>query len=364
MKQTIETKQKRVLVCTSCTDFLYDPTVTIGGLNIQMNFWGRTFAEHGWDTLCLTHIKEHSGKTLLGMKHVYIKTAKHFQTLYSFIWYFLALCRYNPDVFLIRGRGVSLYPLALLSWLFHKKLVFFIAADTNMDKGKEAKQNFETRLFRKGIKYLRYIVAQNSRQQAQTQSNYGKNSLIIPNIWKTDSIDEYESKQYDVLWVGNIRNVKRPELYVQLAEMNPNVRFAMVGGSADATMYEKTKIRAGKLNNLDFKGRQDFNETNRIFTRARIYVCTSSSEGFPNTFLQAWSNGIPVVSTVDPSDVVKQNELGIICDSVEGLSEAIKQLLSDQEMYNKYSDNVANYFKKAHDADFLYDRLMKYVNEK
>ena len=357
-------KPKRVFVCTSCTDFLYDPNVTIGGLNIQMNFWGRTFAEHGWDTLCLTHIKEHSGKTLLGMKHVYIKTAKHFQTLYSFIWYFLALCRYNPDVFLIRGRGVSLYPLALLSWLFHKKLVFFIAADTNMDKGKEAKQNFETRLFRKGVKYLQYIVAQNSRQQAQTQSNYDKSSLIIPNIWKADSVDKSGSKQYDVLWVGNIRNVKRPEIYVQLAEMNPNIHFAMVGGALDASVYDKTKESADKLDNLDFKGRQDFNETNRIFTQARIYVCTSSSEGFPNTFLQAWSNEIPVISTVDPSDVVKQNELGIICDSVEGLSEAIKQLLTDQEMYNKYSNNVSNYFKKAHDADFQYDRLMEYINKK
>lgn len=357
-------KTKRVFVCTSCTDFLYDPNVTIGGLNVQMNLWGRTFAEHGWETFCLTHLKEHSGKTLLGMKHVYRKTAKHLQSLYSFVWYFMILCRYNPDVFLIRGRGVSLYPLALLSRLFHKKLVFFIAADTNMDKGHEAKRNFETRLFRRSIKYLQYIIAQNSRQQKQTMTNYGKPSLIIPNIWKNDVANGTTTKLYDVLWVGNIRNVKRPDRYIQIAEALPDMRFAMVGGPVDVTVFEKTKKQANQLNNFDFKGRQDFNETNQIFSQARLFVCTSSSEGFPNTFLQAWSNGIPVVSTVDPSDVVKQNNMGIICDSVEDMVAAIRKMHEDRVYYNHCCDNVRRYFSSAHDADFQYERLINYIYEK
>lgn len=357
-------KAKRVFICTSCTDFLYDPSVTIGGLNVQMNLWGRTFAEHGWETYCLTHIKKHSGKTITGMKHVFLRSAKHFQTIFVFIWYFMALCRYNPDVFLIRGRGVSLYPLALLSRLFHKKLVFFIAADTNMDKGREAKRNFETRFFRRSIKYLKYIVAQNSLQQEQTLANYGKPSLIIPNIWKTEIANEAVPKQYDVLWVGNLRSVKRPDLFVQIAKALPEMRFAMVGGPVDVVVYEETKKMAALLNNFEFKGRLDFNETNRIFSQARLFVCTSSSEGFPNTFLQAWSNGVPVVSSVDPSDVVKQNGMGLICNSVEDMITAIKKLFEDSDYYNYCCDNVRRYFRKAHDADAQYERLIDYIYEK
>lgn len=364
MRNSNKAKLKKVFVCTSCTDFLYDPSVTIGGLNVQMNLWGRTFAEHGWDTLCLTHIKAHSNKTIFGMRHIYMRRNKHFQTLYNFIWYFIAFCRYKPDVILVRGRGVSLYPLALFSRWFRKKLVFFVAADTNMDKGREAKRNFETRFFRRSIKYLDYIVAQNSRQQEQTKVNYGKPSLIISNIWKVETSAQDAVKEYDVLWVGNIRTVKRPDLLVNMAEALPDVKFAMVGGPADPAVYETTKKQASSLPNLDFKGRQDFNETNKLFSMAKMFACTSSSEGFPNTFLQAWSNNIPVVSTVDPSNVVKNNGLGIICNSVEELSCATKQLCEDKELYKQYCDNVQRYFREAHDADSQYERLMNYIYEK
>lgn len=356
-------EKKRVLVCTSCTDFLFDPSVTIGGLNVQMNLWGRTFVEHGWDTLCLTHIQANSGKTILGMKHVYQHRPKHLQTIYNFLWYFVSLCRYKPDVLLIRGRGVSLYPLSLLSKWFHKKLVFFIAADTNMDKGKEAKRNFETRFFRRGIKYLDYIVAQNSRQQEQTKTNYGKSSLIIPNIWKNDAKEGTSEKKYDVLWVGNIRKVKRPDVYVKIAKALPEVRFAMVGGPADPALYEETQKQASLLQNLDFLGRQGFVETNEVFSTARMFACTSSSEGFPNTFLQAWSNGIPVVSTVDPSDVVKKNGMGVVCNDTDDLVTAIKRFLENKELYEQCCGNVRRYFREAHDADIQYDRLIDYIYE-
>lgn len=355
-------KNKCVLVCPSCTDFLYDSNFPIGGMNIQMYMWAQTFIDHGWDVYSLTHLQQHKNVKKDGVNHIFFKRRNHFEAFFIYFYYLYVLMKYHPSLVIVRGRGLSIHPLSIYSKLMGIKLVFMVAADTNMDKGHEAKANFATKMFRRAIKQVDYIIAQNTVQQEQIAKYYHKDSIIIPNIWRNVFVNDSTDRTDEVVWVGNVKKVKRPSWFLDLAERFPQYRFVMIGGSPrDGKMYNESCQRARALSNVEFAGRMEFKEADARIQKAKVLVCTSISEGFPNTFLQAWSNNVPVVSTVNPNDIITENQMGFVGDSVDALSDGLTALMQNNALYAQYANNVANYFKTAHNPDVLFTKLMDYI---
>ena len=48
-----------------------------------------------------------------------------------------------------------------------------------------------------------------------------------------------------------------------------------------------------------------------LYDRAKVLVNTSDVEGFPNSYLQAWIRGVPVVTLIDPDGVIEREGLGV-----------------------------------------------------
>ena len=68
-------------------------------------------------------------------------------------------------------------------------------------------------------------------------------------------------------------------------------------------------------------------ESGALFDRAKLFLNTSSIEGFPNTFLQAWIRGVPVVSFFDPDSLLRRMQLGCVAESLDDMREGIRHLL-------------------------------------
>jgi glycosyltransferase involved in cell wall biosynthesis len=116
------------------------------------------------------------------------------------------------------------------------------------------------------------------------------------------------------------------------------VHFTLAGGpmpyASGRTYFDDVQAAAAQLPNVSLPGAIRYTESGQWFDRARIFLNTSSIEGFPNTFLQAWIRGVPVVSFFDPDGLIRRLRLGAVATSVDDMREAIKGLL-DQDAHRE-----------------------------
>lgn len=111
----------------------------------------------------------------------------------------------------------------------------------------------------------------------------------------------------------------------------PQTSFHMIGGPLPGTggLFEQMRQRARALPNVVFHGFVPQHQIGSYFERARVFISTSEIEGFPNTYMQAWARGTPVVAYLDPERLVSRNDLGAIVTSVEELCAALARLSGD-----------------------------------
>lgn len=240
----------------------------------------------------------------------------------------------------------------------HRKFVFAAASDTDFDLKRAFIPTWRDRLlYRYGLRRADAIITQTESQRALVRQNFGLEAQLIPNCWAEEPTAPKPLAEPDgVLWVSTVRTWKRPGLFLDLAERLPEVRFVMVGGPAfgEADLYEHIEQRARSIPNLSFVGFVPFGEVGRYFDRAALVVNTSEpKEGFPNTFLQAWCRGLPVVSCFDPDGIIQRQQLGLTVNNLDTMRHGVLKLLHDPDLYGQLQRNVLQYFQANHRLERL-----------
>lgn len=353
-------RQRRIIIWTNSVINLIEGK-RIDGIAVQMYFWAKIFAENGWQVFSFRQ----NARQTMKKEAIVFKPKRCIQSMnlcleWWHAFYFILTIR--PNIIVYRGANRELLPLAIFSKLFGIRLVMFGASDVNFEPGKElVGSEFNRKRYHKAVKRIRFFVTQNKHQHDTLQSNYGNESMMLYNIWgnvdqKTDEI----VPSSDAVWVANFRRLKRAEWVIEAAKQCPKYHFAMAGGGSD-DYYKDMQTQAQSVGNLDFLGPKSFFFTNSLVQQSKVLLCTSTFEGFPNTFLQAWSNGIPVISTVDPSNIIADYNLGVIIDKEDDLPEVIRKVLEDKDYYNRLKDSIVEFFNKNHSSQSGYDKLMKYI---
>jgi glycosyltransferase involved in cell wall biosynthesis len=152
-----------------------------------------------------------------------------------------------------------------------------------------------------------------------------------------------------VLWVGRNLPKKHPELFAEVVRRMPQHQFVMIMAphqTQDDSMYRALEDEA---DNFEYKGFLPFHEAQTYFFRARVYVCTSDREGFPNVFLQAWQAKCPVVSlTVDPDGVIEKFDLGRVSRDLDTMTADIDRLMTDDTLRDRIVANGIDYIEEYH----------------
>lgn len=211
-----------------------------------------------------------------------------------------------------------------------KPSIVRIAGDNDCRRGQQPMRHRRDRwLFDYAIRNASVLAAQTEKQRGLLLQHYAVHSEILNIAADTADSGAARSKDINVLWVGNPRPVKRPDILLEVARRLPNCRFAIVGGNVPGgeAYFERIAAEAKALPNVVMTGAVPYDEVGSWFERSRIHVNTSDSEGFPNTFLQAWIRSVPVVSFFDPDGLIERRDLGRRCVDTDDMCTAIEQLL-------------------------------------
>ncbi len=205
------------------------------------------------------------------------------------------------------------------------------------------------RLFIRSLKQADIVFAQNQSDAALLKTRYGIEAVTIPNGHRIRSITG-RPRQW-ILWVGRSAEFKHPERFLQLAEQFPGESFLMICQKATGdTNYDRLQSQAGHLENVQFLERVDFDEIDAAFEKARVFVNTSDSEGFANTFIQACKAGTAILSyTVNPDGFLDTHQCGVACGGdAQRLAEQLRMLL-DNERYIDVGARGRQYAEDTHD---------------
>ena len=247
--------------------------------------------------------------------------------------------------------------LVALFCKLHKKIFVYRTANEGECDGKFRRRHFLTgKAFRWSMQNAKQVIVQNQIDKAKLQQTTGICSKVIPNAHHLSALPECGRNV--ILWVGRSAEVKRPELFIDLAEKMPTERFAMICQRATGDeKYEELVTRAGTLENLEFIERVGFDEIDSYFRRARVFINTSSTEGFPNTFVQACKNAVPILSLmVNPDGFLDSYKCGMCAnDDSDLLVDMLKRLLN-RDKADELGNSGRRYAEENHDITKIVEK--------
>jgi glycosyltransferase involved in cell wall biosynthesis len=266
-----------------------------------------------------------------------------------------ALRRADADVYYVSCAGPQLGIVASFARLHGRRVVFRIAHDTDCQPDQLLIRFWrDKRLYEFGLRRADRVLAQSDQQSRALQSNYRVASTVARMLVEpTAQSLPFGARDIDVLWVNNLRPFKRPDLALELARRLPHARFHMVGGAMPGceALFEQIQGEARQVSNLVFHGAIPYQQVNAFYDRARVFVNTSDSEGFPNSYLQAWRSGVPTLVFFDPDRLIEQNRLGVRANSVDDMAAEISALLSCEGRWQRASRRCRAFMEERYGED-------------
>jgi glycosyltransferase involved in cell wall biosynthesis len=265
-----------------------------------------------------------------------------------------ALVNADADIYFQSCAGLMTGVVAKFAARYNRKMIFRVAHDADCVPGEQLVKNSRDRvIYEYGLQRADLISVQSKVQADALKKNYGLDTTLV-NMIAEMPVDEADiSRDIDVLWVNNFRAFKRPELVCEIARRMPDVSFTMIGGKirAHEDLYRRVEKEARELPNLNFVGPVPYREINAYFSRAKVFLNTSDSEGFPNSFLQALVRRVPVTTYFDPDGLIESNEMGVAVASQDDFHVPLQELLQADERRREMGERgrqfVMNHYSPA-----------------
>lgn len=191
-----------------------------------------------------------------------------------------------------------------------------------------------------------------------SKNQYLIHNSIIPNT------EEFSWPNPYVVWVSNIKDKKNPEEYIKLANAleNRDIDFLMIGKIVQSK-YDYLNFAHLLPKKLKYLGPKSPTEINGIIKSSLFLVHTCEPEGFPNVFIQAWTNGKPTISMFyDPETVINKLDIGFISGSMENLILHTSELLDNKELRTQMGNNARDYSLKEFDPILNIRKLEKFFD--
>jgi len=278
----------------------------------------------------------------------------------------------KPDIMYQRILNTISFRVSVISKKRNIPLIIHISDKYSISFNKTPLGFLKKLLFGKIIKNKPQLIV-----QTYDQYNLLKYLGIIPSLQIYNFHPAIaNNKQADnshlikIFWIGSFRKVKRLELFLEVAQhfsSRTNMVF-FIFGRTEKNRYGRTLLKKiSLLNNVQYFGECPNDYINDLLsTQAYCLVNTSISEGFSNTFIQAWERGVPVISlNSNPDELLTKYQIGVFCNSsMSSMITNIDKLVSDKVLYKRMSENsiaIAHEFFTATKNIVIFDSYLKKV---
>jgi len=253
----------------------------------------------------------------------------------------------RPDYTIVYGWTAWLY---LLSYLPAGKVVFVCALDTEIDGEFRRRNPVRGLLFDRGMRIsaARFGITE---YQARLFRQKGMSCAVTRLLLQKAVFASGQGKTVDLLWVARCHPVKRPHLFLDLAERLPAARCRMICSSQDQALWREVKARAEKLPNVEFIDRVPYREIQNHFDASHIFLNTSEHEGVPNTFIHSGLGRAAILSlAIDPDEMFDHFQAGFCArQDFEKLAGETARFLADPAALAFAQEECARYVCEWHD---------------
>lgn len=260
----------------------------------------------------------------------------------------------DADLYLHTGAGVEVGAYALICRLLRRRFLYVVASSADLCEPYGKVEGPLKWLYPLGLRLADAVVCRTNEQLADLRRRYGRDGVLIRSGHPVPTSPHVSRlTPHAILWVGRGHPLKQPELFLDLAKQLPQERCVMVLMRDPAHEHLLTAIRtkAVSLPNLTLKEDLPLSEVDRLMEQAKLFVNTSTYEGFPNTFVQAAMQGVPILSwSVDPDGVLAEQKIGFCASgSFDRLVEAAEDLCASESGLAELGRRALAYAREHHD---------------
>lgn len=229
-------------------------------------------------------------------------------------------------------------------------------------------KSYERLLYRHGVRHAHLRIVQTRAQQRLLEQGWGLSSVVLPMPCPGPDAADFcapaQPQPARVIWVGRVDDNKRLDWFLDVAAKLPSATFeiAAAGNGFFDSTYQQLQQRAAAMPNVRWRGAVPREQMPEFYRGATALCCTSRHEGFPNIFIEAWSHGVPVVTTFDPDGTATRLGIGAAAADVDGLASALIRFCSDADHWSESSRRARDYYFTHHRVDAAMARFQAEFN--
>jgi glycosyltransferase involved in cell wall biosynthesis len=267
-----------------------------------------------------------------------------------------ALDRVQPDVVYQRTAGPLTGQCALWAKARGRRFVYACAHDFDtLARTPALPLPYHWYLYLWGLRHADRVLAQSEFQATELARNHGIRATVVRNVVDVPDMPRPDSAAREVVWLGTLKEEKRPDWVLDAARALPETHFVLAGGPppppAATDEARRLGVAAASLPNLELTGAIPATSVPALLGRAALFTHSSPAEGFPNTLLEAWAHGVPSVSVVDPDGAVTRDGVGVLARDRDEFVQQIRDLMYDSARRGALGAAARRYVLQHHAPD-------------
>jgi glycosyltransferase involved in cell wall biosynthesis len=264
----------------------------------------------------------------------------------------------NSHIYM-RGLSWAHLYIILVSRILNRKVILAMTSDVQCVKNPSPLINL-MRMW--SCRMTSLLLSQTNKQKMLLRDNFGANSFVYNNLISSTYLNKsyqtnnpFQLRDIDALWMGAIEPRKGVSYLIDIAKRMPDKKITIVGNGRDEFKNFELEMLSqfNELPNVSVLGFIQPDLVGAIISSSKVLLNTSpvlykgvTKEGFPNVFLEAWLFGTPVVSLFhDPDGLIKDNNLGRICNDIQLFYDSVNELSLNQDLWDEISEQCQKWVK-------------------